>query len=109
MLNFKGKLGAEVDLAQGQKAARASALNVLAQLNDACGGDLDRMQRCVKLGGFVASAPTFFDHPKVINGASELIEQIFGPAGRHARFALGVSSLPMDASVEIDAVFALKP
>jgi enamine deaminase RidA (YjgF/YER057c/UK114 family) len=106
-VKIKGALGAGVDLAAGQAAARLCALNILAQVKDACGGDLDRVMRCVKLGGFVASAPGFFDQPKVINGASELIEQVFGPPGKHARFAVGVASLPLGAAVEIDAVFEI--
>jgi enamine deaminase RidA (YjgF/YER057c/UK114 family) len=103
-----GLLGANVTLATGQKAARLCALNILAHLKNACGGDLDRVTACVKLGGFVASAPGFFDQPKVVNGASELMQQIWDDAGRHSRFAVGVAALPFNASVEIDAVFALR-
>jgi enamine deaminase RidA (YjgF/YER057c/UK114 family) len=103
-----GRLGAEIDLATGYKAARICALNILAQVNAACGGDLDRVEQCVRLGGFVASAPDFYDHPKVVNGASELIEKIFGARGRHARAAVGVYSLPMNAAVEVDAIFSLR-
>jgi len=103
-----GRLGVDVDLATGQRAAQTCALNILAQLNAACGGDLDRVQQCVKLGGFVASGPDFFDQPKVVNGASELMEKVFGAAGKHARFAVGVGNLPMNAAVEVDAVFSLR-
>jgi enamine deaminase RidA (YjgF/YER057c/UK114 family) len=107
-LELIGRLGAEIDLAKGQKAAQLCALHILSHLNVACGGDLDRVEQCVKLGGFVASSPDFFDQPKVINGASELMEKIFGDRGKHARFAVGVGNLPMNAAVEIDAVFSLK-
>jgi enamine deaminase RidA (YjgF/YER057c/UK114 family) len=107
-LAVKGRLGDDVDVATGQKAARLCALNILAHLSKACGGDLNKVQRCVKVGGFVSSAADFYDHPKVINGASELLEQVFGPQGQHARFAVGVANLPRNAAVEVDAVFALK-
>jgi len=107
-IQFTGTLGGNVDLASGQKAARLCALNILAHLNKACGGDLDRVGACVKLGGFVASVPDFFDQPKVVNGASELMQQIWGEAGRHSRFAVGVASLPMNAAVEVEALFALR-
>jgi enamine deaminase RidA (YjgF/YER057c/UK114 family) len=105
---FTGLVGKDLDLAAGQKAARLCGLNILAQLNQACGGDAGRIERCVKLGGFIASAEGFFDHPKVMNGASELMELVFGENGRHARFAIGVSNLPMNAAVEVDAIFALR-
>jgi len=104
-----GHVGKDIDLPTAQQAARLCALNILAQVHAACGGDLDRVAQCVKLGGFVSSTPDFFDQPKVINGASELMEQVFGKAGCHARFAVGVSSLPRNAAVEIDAIFALTP
>jgi enamine deaminase RidA (YjgF/YER057c/UK114 family) len=103
-----GRVGAEVDIAAAQKAARFCGLNILAQLKIACGGDLDRVVRCVKLGGFVSSAPDFYDQPKVVNGASELMEQVFGDVGKHARFAVGVGNLPRNAAVEVDAVFEIK-
>jgi enamine deaminase RidA (YjgF/YER057c/UK114 family) len=107
-LKFTGSLGREQDLAAGQAAARLCAINILSQLNAACGGDLGRVERCVRLGAFIASAPGFFDQPKVANGASELMEQVFGDAGKHARAAVGVNILPLNAVVEVDAVFALK-
>ena len=107
-LQATGTLGAEVSLEAGVKAARLCALNILAHLKNACGGDLDRVKACVRVGGFVASAPGFFDQPKVINGASELIQEVFGEAGRHSRAAVGVSALPRNAAVEVEAVFALK-
>jgi len=105
-LAVTGCLGKEVDIAAGQRAARLCGLNILAQL-DAAVGELNRIERCVKLSGFVASAPGFYDQPKVINGASELMEQVFGDAGKHARVAVGVSGLPLNAAVEVDAVFKL--
>lgn len=102
-----GKLGAALDLAAGQEAARLCAINILAQMREACGGDLGRIGRCLKLGGFVNATPTFTDHPKVINGASDLMVEVLGDAGRHARFAVGVAGLPFDAAVEVDAVFEI--
>jgi enamine deaminase RidA (YjgF/YER057c/UK114 family) len=107
-LKIKGCLGRDVDLATGQEAARLCALNILAQLKTACEGSLDRVLGCVKLGAFISSAPDFYDQPKIANGASELIQQVFGEAGKHSRSAVGVGSLPLNAAVEIDAVFALK-
>ena len=104
-----GRVGVNLDIAAAQKAAEICALNILAQLNTACGGDLDRVDQCVKLGGFVASGPDFYDQPKVVNGASELMLKIFGDKGKHARFAVGVSNLPSNAAVEVDAIFSLKP
>ena len=105
-VRYTGKLGGPVSLEDGQKAARLAALNVIAQVKAAAGGDLDRV-RCVKVGGFVNAVPTFADHPKVINGASDLIGEVFGERGRHARAAVGAGSLPFDASVEIEAIFEL--
>ena len=99
-----GKLGADADIETGQRAARACALNILAQVRAACGGDLDRVRRIVKLGGFVNGTPDFTDAPEVINGASDVIVDIFGDAGRHARFAVVTASLPRGVAVEIDAV-----
>lgn len=102
-----GKLGETVDLEVGQRAARACGLMILAQLEAA--GLLDRVERIVKLGGFVASTPDFTDQPKVANGASDLMVEVFGDAGKHARSAVGVPVLPLDAAVEVDAIVALKP
>lgn len=107
-VRYPGKLGAGVALEDGQKAARLCALNLIAQAKAACGGDLDRVARCVKLTGFVNATPDFADHPKVINGASDLMAEVFGDAGRHARAAVGSSSLPLGAAVEIDAIFEIK-
>jgi enamine deaminase RidA (YjgF/YER057c/UK114 family) len=102
-----GRLGEGVTLEQGQEAARLCGLNILAQAKAACGGDLGRLARCLKLGAFVACTPDFFDHPKVVNGASDLIAGVMGAAGRHARFAVGCASLPLDAAVEVEAIFEL--
>jgi enamine deaminase RidA (YjgF/YER057c/UK114 family) len=106
-LAFVGKLGETVSLEDGQAAARQCFLNVLAHAATACDGDLDRVARVVRLGGFVACAPTFTQHPAVINGASDLAVAVFGDAGRHARAAVGVPSLPLDAAVELEAMFEL--
>lgn len=107
-LMIKGHLGKEVNLEEGQEAARFCAINILAQASAALDGDLERITRCVKLGGFVACLPDFTDHPKVINGASDLIVGALADAGKHARFAVGVASLPLGAAVEVDAVFEIK-
>ena len=103
-----GTLGAGVSVEQGAAAARACALALIAQMQAACGGDLDRVVRVVKLNGFVASAAGFGDQPKVINGASDLMVAVFGDAGRHARSAVGVAALPLGVAVEIDAVIAVR-
>jgi enamine deaminase RidA (YjgF/YER057c/UK114 family) len=103
----RGRLGDAVSLEQGQAAARLCMLNVLAQVKAATGGDLDRIRRCVRLGGFVSCTPEFIDHPKVINGASDLIVEVMGDAGRHARAAVGCPSLPLDAAVEVEGLFEL--
>lgn len=100
-----GKLGADLDVEAGQAAARACALNLLAQAQAALNGDLDRITRCVRLGGFVNCTPDFTDHPKVINGASDLMVDVLGDKGRHARFAVGAPSLPLGVAVEVDAMF----
>jgi enamine deaminase RidA (YjgF/YER057c/UK114 family) len=102
-----GKLGASVTVEQGQRAARQCLLNVLAHLSRACEGDLDRVARVVRLGGFIACTPDFTEHAKVMNGASDLVVEIFGEAGRHARATVGVPSLPNDAAVEIEALFEI--
>ncbi len=103
-----GRLGAELDVAAGAEAARLAALQVIAKLADACGGDLDRVERIVRIDVFVASTPDFFDQPLVGNGASDLLVQAFGDAGRHTRNAVGVAVLPRNAPVEIAAVAKLK-
>ena len=104
----KGKLGAGVTLDQGINAAKSCAINLLAQVKAAL-GDLDKVVRVVRLGGFVNSTPDFADAPKVINGASDLMEALFGENGKHARSAVGVPALPLGAAVEIDAIVAVKP
>jgi enamine deaminase RidA (YjgF/YER057c/UK114 family) len=101
-----GTLGAGLDVTQGQDAARLCGLNILAQAKAAL-GDLDRIVQCFRLTGYVNAAPDFIDHPKVINGASELIVKVLGSKGRHTRVAVGCSSLPLGAAVEIDAIFAV--
>jgi len=102
-----GRLGEDLGVEEGQEAARLCALNLLAQAKAACEGDLDRLERCLKLGGFVSCAPGFTHHAKVINGASDLIGEAMGDQGRHARFAVGCASLPLDAAVEVEAIFEL--
>ena len=106
-LRYVGKLGAGVAIADGQAAARLCALNILAQLRVACGGDLDRVRRCLRLGGFVNCTPEFADMPQVVNGASDLMVELFGDIGRHARAAVGVSSLPGGVAVEVEAIFEI--
>jgi enamine deaminase RidA (YjgF/YER057c/UK114 family) len=104
-LHYNGRVGDTVSLDDAVACARIVGLNILAQLKDALDGDLDRVTRCIKLGGFVQCTPDFTDQPKVINGASDLMVEVFGDAGRHARFAVGAPVLPMNTSVEIDAIF----
>ncbi len=102
---FIGKLGREFNTEEGQRAARLCALNVVAQLRAALGGDLDKTRRCVRVGGFVNSMPDFTEQPQVVNGASDVIVQIFGEAGKHARAAVGTNSLPRGVATEVEAVF----
>lgn len=103
-----GKLGAGLDIAQGREAAKVCALNILAQAKAAL-GSLERIDRVVKLTGFVNAAPAFTDHPQVVNGASDLLVEVLGEKGRHTRSAVGMSSLPVDAAVEVEAIIAVKP
>jgi enamine deaminase RidA (YjgF/YER057c/UK114 family) len=105
-VKFVGQLGKDFQVEDGQKAARLCGMNILAQLLAAL-GDLDRVRRCVKLNVFVNSTPTFTDQPKVANGASDLMAEVFGDAGKHARSAVGVAQLPLGVAVEIDAVFEI--
>jgi enamine deaminase RidA (YjgF/YER057c/UK114 family) len=107
-LKYVGKLGVDIPLEAGQAAAQLCAINLLAQLKNACGGDLDRVVRCLKVGVFVNAAPEYRQHPEVANGASDLIAALFGDAGKHARAAVGVGSLPRGVAVEVDAVFEIK-
>ncbi|MDP1630363.1 MAG: RidA family protein [Caulobacter sp.] len=99
-----GIVGVDVDLAGAVRAARLCGVNLVAQMRVACGGDLDRVVRVVKLGGFVQAGPEFFDIPAVINGCSDVMVEAFGEAGRHARSAVGVYRLPRNFAVEVDAV-----
>ena len=106
-LQFVGKVGADISLEDGKEAAKLCAVNLLAQLKAACGGDLERVRRCVKLGVFVNATPDFTQHPEVGNGASDLIVAVLGDAGKHARAATGAGSLPRGVAVEVDAVFEI--
>ena len=106
-LRFVGKLGAGVGIAEGKEAARLCALNILAHVRTACGGDLDRVRRCLRVGGFVNCTPDFTEMPQVVNGASDLMVEVFGDGGRHARAAVGVSSLPGGVAVEVEATFEI--
>ena len=100
-------MGTDFGIEEGRQAARICGLNMLAQLRAAT-ADLDRIARCVRLGGFVACTPEFTDHPKVINGASDLMVEVFGDAGRHARAAVGCPSLPLGAAVEVEGIFEIR-
>lgn len=106
-IQVKGILGAGVSVEDGARAARLCAINLLSQARAACGGDLDRVTRVIRLAGFVASTPDFTDQPKVLNGASDLMVDVLGDAGRHARAAVGAPSLPLGAAVEVEAVFEI--
>jgi enamine deaminase RidA (YjgF/YER057c/UK114 family) len=106
---FIGKLGRELKVEEGQRAAELAGLNMLARLKAACGGDLDRVVRCVKLVGYVNATEDFADHPRVINGVSDLVVRIFGDAGRHARSAVGMGSLPSGVAVEVEGIFQIQP
>ena len=103
-----GKVGDSVSLEQAQQAARLCAINIITQLKAACGGDLNRVNRCVRLGGFVNCVDGYTDQPRVINGASDFMVELMGEAGRHARAAVGVNALPLGAAVEVEAIFELK-
>ena len=105
---IKGRLGEDLTLEDGIAAAQACGLMIVAQLKAALGGDLSRVERVVKLGAFISSAPDFTDQPKVANGASELMVALFGEAGRHARSAVGVPVLPLGVAVEVDAIVSVR-
>ncbi len=107
-LTCKGRAGEAVSVEQAAEAARVCAINAIAQASAALDGDLEQIVRVVKLTGFVNSGPDFTEHPAVVNGASDLMVEVFGDAGRHARAAVGVSSLPLDATVEVEAVFEIR-
>ena len=104
----KGKLGKELSIDQGQAAAKLCAINIIAQANRACNEKLETIKNCIKLTGYVNSTNEFIDQPKVINGASEIIFAVFGENGKHTRAAISANSLPLDAAVEVDAIFELK-
>ncbi len=103
-----GKVGADLSVAEGAAAARACGISLLAQVRYACEGDLDRLQRVVKLTGFVNSVPEFADQPKVINGCSDFLVDALGDAGRHARSAISAAALPLNVAVEIEGVFQIR-
>lgn len=105
---IKGTVGEDVDFDTAVKAARVCGMNLLAQMKSALDGDLNRVVRVVKLGGFVQAGPEFYDVPKVINGCSDLMVEVFGDAGRHARSAVGVYKLPLNFAVEVDAVVEVR-
>jgi enamine deaminase RidA (YjgF/YER057c/UK114 family) len=105
---IKGRIGEDMDVAQGAEAAKWCAISLLAQVKKACGGDLSRVVRLVKLVGFVNSTPEFTDQPKVINGASDFMVAVLGDAGRHARSAVSAVSLPFGVAVEIEGIFEIR-
>jgi len=104
---IKGKIGSDLSLEEGQVAAKACAINILSQIKSACDGDLERVKNCIKITGFVNSVDSFTEQPKIINAASELLVKIFGKKGIHSRAAVSVNSLPLGASVEIEAIFEI--
>ena len=108
-LKYQGTVGDDLTIDDGYAAARLCGLNLIAQVKAACGDDLDRVKRVVKLGGFVNCTAGFTDHPKVINGASDLMAEVFAETGQHARFAVGAPSLPLGVAVEVDGVFEIAP
>ena len=105
---YSGKVGGEVSVEDAQAAARLCAINIIAQVKSALDGDLDRVKRVVKLVGFVNGVPELTEHPKVVNGASDLMVEVFGDKGKHARSAVGSGSLPLNVSVEVEAVFEVE-
>ena len=106
-IEYTGRVGDTLSLEDAIASARLTAINIIAHLRDACGGDLDRVKRVVKLLGLVNCTPAFGDHPKVINGASDLMVEVFGDKGRHARSTIGVANLPLDCAVEVEAIFEI--
>jgi enamine deaminase RidA (YjgF/YER057c/UK114 family) len=107
-LAYKGKLGRDITIDDGKAAAQLCALHLLAHLKVACGGDLDRVVRCVRLTGYVNSDPDFTEQPQVMNGASDLMTKVFGEPGKHARTAVSAGALPAGAAVEVEAVFQIR-
>jgi enamine deaminase RidA (YjgF/YER057c/UK114 family) len=108
-IRYTGRLGEGVSVEEGQAAARLCGLNLIAQVKAACGGDLERVRKVVRLGVFVSSADSFTEQPRVANGASDLMVELFGEAGRHARSAIGVNVLPLGVAVEVDGIFEIAP
>ncbi len=106
-IQYVGKLGRDYGVEDGEAAARLCALNIIAQVKAACGGDLDRVVRCLRLGGFVNSTADFTDQPEVVNGASNLMVEVFGDKGKHSRAAVSAASLPRGVAVEVDAIFEI--
>ena len=104
---IKGKIGADLDLEDGQRASKLCAINILAQVKKALGGDLNKVKNCIKITGFVNSTDDFKDQPKVINPASEILSTVFGVNGKHTRAAISTNSLPLGAAVEIDSIFEI--
>ena len=107
-MQYTGKVGADISIEDGIRAAELCCINIIAALKQGTNGNWDQLDSFVKLGGFVNSRDDFTDHPKIINGASDLLVKIFGDQGKHARFAVGANSLPMNISVEIDAIIKIK-
>ncbi|MDC0056655.1 RidA family protein [Alphaproteobacteria bacterium] len=107
-MQYTGKVGSDISIEEGIKAAELCCINIIAALKQGTNGNWNQLQNFVKLGGFVNSRDDFTDHPKIINGASDLLVKIFGDQGKHARFAVGSNSLPMNISVEIDAIIKIK-
>ncbi len=105
---YTGKVGADLTTEQGAEAAKSCAISLLAQLKAACGGDIDRLERVVKLTGFVNSTPDYTDQPKVINGCSDFLVEALGDAGRHSRSAVSAGALPLGVAVEIEAIFQVR-
>lgn len=106
-LKYVGRVGQDFTTEDGYEAAKLCGLNLIAQVKAACGGDLDRVKRVVRLGGFVNCTAEFTDQPKVINGASDLMAEVFGDAGKHARAAVGVNTLPLGVAVEVEGLFEI--
>ncbi|MCE2510684.1 MAG: RidA family protein [Alphaproteobacteria bacterium] len=109
-MQFEGKVGESLGLVEARQAARVAVLNVIAQAKAACGGNLSRVKRCVRLGGYLNAAPTYTDHSTVMDHASDVLIQAFGKdIGQHARFVVGVNSLPKNSPIEIEAIFEIAP
>ena len=107
-VRYSGKVGSDLTIQDGQEAAKICAMNIVSHVRAACGGDLNRVKRVVRVAGLVNCSPDFTEQPSVINGCSDFLRAVFGEAGRHARIATGASSLPANAAVEIEALFQLR-